>query len=98
MIWPICFLINGEGSLIERLRFLVLPLVLVERCQVVEAGGCPGVLRAKYLFIYGEIALIQRLCLLVLPLTIIKQCQFIETSSCIGVIGTQHVLTDGKSA
>ena len=51
-------LTNGQGTLVQRLRLLVLPLFLVEFCQVVEAGGRPGVLRAKYLFINGEGALV----------------------------------------
>jgi hypothetical protein len=63
---------DGQGALHERLRFRILPLGSVERCQIVEAGGRVGVIVAQLLLINGQGALEERLGLLVLPLVALE--------------------------
>ena len=60
MVGPQRFVLDGEGSLVQRLGFPVAALVPVEQRQVVEAFGSVRVLRPRRLFANGEGALAQR--------------------------------------
>ena len=70
MVGPQRFLADGEGALVERLGLRVAPLVVVERRQVVEAGGGVGVVGPQRFLADGEGALVERLGLRVAALVV----------------------------
>ena len=69
---------DGQGPLVERLHLGVLSLRIVQRCQIVEAGGHVRVLRPQHLFPDGQGPLVEWFHLGVLSLRIVQLCQIVE--------------------
>src|SRR5947209_2506876 len=96
VLWSQLLLIDGQGSLIQRLGLLVLALCSVEVSQVVEAGGRVGVLWSQLLLIDGQGSLILRLGLLVLALCSVEVGQGRCISGRIEVLCSLLLFTDLK--
>src|SRR5215472_15964711 len=59
MLGPQC-LLDGEGTLIERLGLGILALVRVEEAQIMDTASYQGMTLSQCLFMDGEGALIER--------------------------------------
>jgi hypothetical protein len=86
MLWSESMFVDGEGPLQQGLGLLVLPLVLIEQSQVVEAGGRVGVQWSQLLLVDGQGAHQQRLGLLVLALCSVEFRQIVEAGGRVGVV------------
>src|SRR6266705_1291959 len=89
-------LTDGKRTLQQRLRLLILVLVLIEHCQIVEAACRVRVLRSQLLLTDGKRTLQQRLRLLILALCSVELCQIVETACSARVLWHQLLLTDRK--
>src|SRR5260370_308879 len=78
LLSPQLLLPDRKRTLVQRLRLLMLALVMIEQCQIVETGCGVGVLRSQLLLTDRKRTLVQRLRLLILALVIIEQCQIVE--------------------
>src|SRR5438128_518249 len=85
MLLPQRLLVDGNGSSVQRLRFRIVALVLVESRQVVEAGSQVRMLRPQDLLIDGDGSLVQQ-CRFGIPSTLLyvvsdlieQVCSFVE--------------------
>src|SRR5690242_13777769 len=89
-------LTNGKSSSVQRLGFLVLALIPVERRQIIETACCRGVIRVEYLFINGDSVVVEGLSLFVFALRVVEVRQVIETICRIRMFWTQHLLLNGQ--
>src|SRR5260370_21803706 len=87
MLRPELFFSDDQGTLIKGFGLLVLPLVLVEACQVIESGGGVGVLRTLGLLPDGQGTLKKRVGLLILALKLVEPCQGTQGILCVGLFG-----------
>ena len=78
MIRPQGFLADRQRTLVERLGLAVEPLAVVQRCQIIEAGGGTGVIRPQGFLADRQGTLVERLGLAVEPLAVVQQCQIVE--------------------
>ena len=76
MLWSQGLFVDGEGALVQGLGLLVLPLVLVECRQIVEAVCRGGVLGSQLLLFDGKSALVQGLGFCI-------ACAFVEIDACL---------------
>src|SRR5262245_3610370 len=93
MIFAQRLLPDVESALVERFGLPVLPLVVVEYCQVVKAIGGVRMIFAQRFLPDGQRAPIERLCLNVLASVQVNAGQAIDGGSDIAVFIPQESFT-----
>src|SRR5260370_21868701 len=72
------FLSNRQRPLVERFGLLVLPLRVVDVCQVIEGDADVWMIKTEHLLFDRQRALVKWFGLLVLPLRVVDVCQITQ--------------------
>src|SRR5260370_25868750 len=80
------FLSNGQRPLVERFGLLVLPLRVVDVCQVIEGDADVWMIKTEHFLKDRQRALVKWFGLLVLPLRVVEVGQIIKRPGGVRVI------------